>query len=113
MSNKRMTGKDYRKAMDNLDKETEALEARIHVRFDELRKKYPEAIIDDAVPAKGIKEVKCKDVSDHWANETMGCVNKIRYIERIEKWSADQQKIEQLYLEIPDEIKKTLKKLSD
>jgi hypothetical protein len=112
MTTKRMTGKDYRKAMNDHYEEIEVLKTRIHKRFDELRKKYPEAIIEEAVAWKEKKEMRCKDVSDHWF-EIMGWVQELKYIEMVEKWSADQQKIKQLYLEIPDELKDTLKRLSD
>lgn len=103
MSTKRMTGIDYRREWNLIKQSEKSLKAHVQQRLYELMRKYPDAKIIEST-AQELLDKKVADMSLH----TM-----ITYIEIIEKWSADQQKIEQLYIEMPDEIKKTLKKLSD
>ena len=99
MATKRMTGIDYRREWHLIQQSEKSLKAHVQVRLKELVKKYPDVPMPDVL-------------RNEWA-DGMSTYGMIGCIERIEKWSADQQKIEQLYIEMPDEMKKTLKKLSD
>jgi hypothetical protein len=104
MATKRMTGEDFHKELKSLEASMTSLDAHVRSRLLELVKKYPDAPITS--------DAKGKHMTQKWLNGLMtGTV--IHVIEKIEKWSADQQKIEQLYLDMPDGIKETLEKLSD
>jgi hypothetical protein len=104
MTTKRKTGIDYRKEWDDIQQIEKSLSAHVRVRIKELCKKYPDAPITADATAKNMNKL--------WLS-SLPTTAVIYLIEKIEKWSADQQKIEQLYIEMPDEIKKTLKKLSE
>jgi hypothetical protein len=104
MTTKRMTGKDYRKELNELEKSIKSLDAHTRSRLLELVKIYPDAPISS--------DAKGKHMNKKWLSG-LPTDTVIYLIEKIEKWSASQQKIEQLYIEMPDEIKKTLKRLSD
>jgi hypothetical protein len=104
MKAKRMTGVDYHKEYDELNKGLKSLDAHVRKRLLELVKIYPDAPISSDATGKHMTKL--------WLN-AIRTDTVIYLIEKIEKWSAEQQKIEQLYLEMPDEIKKTLKKLND
>ena len=108
MSKNRMTGNEYYQEYKDLNKSQESLKTHVEKRLSDLIKKYPDAV----VVHKDGDPMLCKHMTEIWFNQ-LTVEGKIRYIVNIEKWSADQQKIKQLYLEIPDEIKKTLEKLSD
>jgi hypothetical protein len=106
---KRMTGKDYRKELNELEKNMKSLEVHVRSRALELCKKYPDAPIT--------RRAKGKDMTKKWINGLMTSTM-IFIIEKIEKWSSDQEKIEQLtfdniYKEIQDKMGETLEKLSD
>ena len=110
---KRMTGKDYRKELKELNKSILSLKAHIEARLLELIAKYPEVVVVD----KGISKFLCRHITKIWFQD-LSLESKIAYIESIERWSADQQGSEQLtidkiYKELPGEIKKTLEKLND
>jgi hypothetical protein len=95
-----MTGIDYRREWNLIQQSKKSLKAHVEQRLRELIAKYPE------MPE--MPEILRND----WFGN-MSTFGMIGCIERIEKWSTDQQKIEQLYIEMPDDIKKTLKKLKD
>jgi hypothetical protein len=99
MATERKRGKDYRREWNLIQQSEKSLKAHVQARLKELVKKYPDIPMPDVL-------------RNEWA-DGMSTYGMIGCIERIEKWSADQQKIEQLYIEMPDEIKKTLKKLKD
>lgn len=105
----RKTGKDYRKELTELEKSRKSLDAHARSRVLELAKKYPNApISSDAVG---------KHMTKKWLNSLP--TNTVIYlIEKIEEWSASQQKTEQLiidniYKEAKGKMNTTLKKLSD
>lgn len=99
MATERKRGKDYRREWNLIQQSEKSLKAHVQARLKELVKKYPDIPMPDVL-------------RNEWA-DGMSTYGMIGCIEKIEKWSADQQKIEQLYIEMPDEIKKTLKKLKD
>jgi hypothetical protein len=105
MKNKRMTGIDYRREWHLIKQSEKSLKAHSQQRLNELMKKYPDAKILESTAKELVdKKIDVTELSLHTI---------ITYIEIIEKWSADQQKIEQLYIEMPDELKSTLKRLKD
>jgi hypothetical protein len=116
MATKRKTGDDYIKELTELDNAKTSLKAHTTARLRELIKRYPDAIVIDN-NLKNFDNFLCKDIKEAWL-DTMTTLEVIRYIQNIEKWLAGKEKLKQLtideiYNEIPDEIKRTLKKLSD
>ena len=99
MATKRMTGIDYRREWNLIQQSEKSLRAHVQARLTELVKKYPDMPMPDVL-------------RNEWT-DGISTYGMIGCIEKIEKWSASQQKIKQLYIELPDEIKKTLKKLAD
>jgi Zn-dependent M16 (insulinase) family peptidase len=111
MTTKRKTGSDYRREWNLIKQSEKSLKAHVQQRLNELMKKYPDAKIIECT-AQELLDRKADGMSLH----TM-----ITYIEIIEKWSADQQKVEQLtidkiydkiYNETKGKFDATLKNLS-
>ena len=50
---KRLTAKDYKKQLEAVSKEKEALETRIVKRAKDLCKKYPDIVVAETTPNKG------------------------------------------------------------
>lgn len=82
MSTKRMTGIDYRREWNLLQQEGKSLEAHVRVRLYDLIKKYPDAKIDANTTAK--------ELTNLWI-DYITSIEIIKYIEKIEDWSAAQQ----------------------
>ena len=106
MTTKRMTGKDYRKEYKELTKSLKSLDAHISKRLQEICEIHPDAEVAAGLNGKWF-------ASRPDTIKGLQIATRIKFIENVEKWSADQQKIEQLYIEMPEELKKTMKKLSD
>ena len=90
MTNKRMTGKDYRK--EYVANKTAYMSLKAHVK-DRLRiliTLYPEAPIN-----KNEKTIKASDIDTEWF-EQMSTQLRISIIETIEEWSEEQQGVQQL-----------------
>jgi len=104
-----MTGIDYRRELNLIRQSENSLRAHVEERLLQLKKLYPDAEIDS--------NSKIKELSSIWI-KNMTTITMIKHIEKIEAWSAEQQKVEQLtidkiYEELPSEMKETLKKLGD
>jgi hypothetical protein len=106
-----MKGIDYSREWNLIQQSGNSLRAHAIERLLNLSKLHPESVVIENYLGS-VDSVKAKTLSECWIKSLM-TEDIIEYIERIEKWSADQQKVEQLYIEMPDEIKKTLKKLSE
>jgi hypothetical protein len=91
MATKRMTGKDYRKLQEEIRQNEKSLDSHVRQRILELVKIYPDATITQALSGKHINEKFIK----HLPASTI-----ITLIERIEKWSEDQQNVIQKKIEI-------------
>lgn len=89
MTNKRMTGKDYRKEYVANKVAYKSLRAHVDSRLRELVKLYPDATVNKA------SRLKANSVDDMWM-ETMSTELKISFIENIEQWSEEQQGVQQL-----------------
>jgi hypothetical protein len=96
---KRMTGIDYRREWHLIQQSEKSLKAHVKERLNELVKKYP--------------DMPMPEILINFWTDGMSTLGMIGCIEKIEEWSAEQQKVEQLYIEMPDELKKTLKNLGD
>jgi hypothetical protein len=94
MESIRKTGQDYRKEMIDLQKSLESLDVHVTERLIELAKIHPEAII----VKKSCDEYKAKCLTKNWV-EGLSMESRIKYIENIEKWSAELQKVQQLKIE--------------
>lgn len=86
MATKRMTGKDYKKELSDLDTKTRSLEGKVNARLLELTTAYPN--ID--LPCSRAGGLKCHNISHPWIIEETRLDAKIRYIETIEKFLADK-----------------------
>jgi hypothetical protein len=86
-----MTGKDYRKEWNSIQQSTISLKAHVEERLKELVRKYPDAKIDF--------NTKAKEFS-HIGLECLSTFGMIVYIEKIEKWSADQQPVIQTKIKL-------------
>ena len=89
MTNKRMTGKDYRKEYVANKVAYKSLRAHVDSRLRELVKLYPDATVNKA------SRLKANVVDDVWM-DTMSTELKISFIENIEQWSEEQQGVQQL-----------------
>jgi DNA mismatch repair protein MutH len=106
MATKRKTGIDYRKELNELRKSEISINAHIKNRIITLSEKYPDAVI--ILSPSG--NIKANALTKDWLNK-MPIDMRLIVLERIEKYSARIEKVEQLtidkiYNEIPDESKK-------
>ena len=81
-----MTGKDYRKELLEIRKSEKSLIAHIDSRLRELLTLYPDAHVIHGI------ERKARDIDEYWLS-TMSVDFMIEFIESIEEWSAEQQKV--------------------
>ena len=81
-----MTGKDYKKSLENLRMKEKALDVRITKRLLELVSIYPNAVIGNVMN----DEVKALSLSPNYVN-TLPIERRIEYIDRIET-SMNNQK---------------------
>jgi hypothetical protein len=100
---KRMTGKDYLKELDELEKSQKSLESHIKTRLKELIKKHPDISIGN---------LKIENLDGLSTYATVAC------IEMIEKQLEKRQKVKQLtidhiYKEAKGKMDKALKEMSD
>ena len=86
MVTKRMTGKDYRKELLEIRKSEKSLIAHIDSRLRELLTLSPDAHVIQGI------ERKARDIDEYWLS-TMSVDFMIEFIESIEEWSAEQQKV--------------------
>jgi hypothetical protein len=86
---KRMTGKDYRKEYDEMMKTEKSLYSHTTNRLRELLKLYPNACVDKRCT------LHSKDVTEDWLNTMSLCLT-ISFICGIERWSEEQQGVQQL-----------------
>jgi hypothetical protein len=84
--NKRATGKDYRREWDRIQQEEESLKAHADKRLEDLIKKYPDVPIFSDMTSKEISK---------WGILNSSTSEVIRYIEKIEQWSAEQNPVVQ------------------
>ena len=91
---KRMTGKDYRKEWQEIQQSEKSLKAHVDKRLRELIEKYPEAEIS-ILRGNGVEKIKCSDITVEWFDD-LSTFGMIGYIEKIEKWSEEQQGVQQL-----------------
>lgn len=93
MTTKRMNANDYRREHKKVLKEIEVLDKQVTNRLNELVCLFPQAILYDYIKAKSLVPQYV---------EYLTTASKIGYIEIIEKWSIDQQKIVQLEIKHSD-----------
>lgn len=86
----RMTGKDYRKELEDLEARKKSLRAHVLKRLKDLIKLYPDAQIHD-----NDKALTASMLSESFI-EAISTTVKIRFIENIERWSEEQQGVQQL-----------------
>lgn len=84
-----MTGKDYKKSLENLRMKEKALDVRITKRLLELVSIYPNAVIGNVMN----DEVKALSLSPNYVN-TLPIERRIEYIDRIETSMNDQKQLE-------------------
>ena len=84
MATRRKTGEDYRTEWNEIQQNTISLKGHVKARLKELIKKYPDARVDFNTVAKEFSHV--------W-RESLSTYGMIGYIEKIEKWSAEQQPV--------------------
>jgi|ADurb_Met_02_Slu_FD_contig_31_241215_length_393_multi_4_in_0_out_0_1 hypothetical protein len=85
----RMTGKDYKKSLENLRMKEKALDVRITKRLLELVSIYPNAVIGNVMN----DEVKALSLSPNYVN-TLPIERRIEYIDRIETSMNNQKQLE-------------------
>ena len=95
MATKRMTGKNYKKELSDLDTKTRSLEGKVNVRLLELTTAYP----DVDLPCSRAGGLKCKEIAHKWIIEETTLSAKIEYIEAIEKYIADKHPHKQTNIE--------------
>lgn len=95
MKDKRMTGLDYRKKLKELTTELNSLDVHITDRLCELVRIHPEAVIQKLYDG----DVQAKCLTPRSWIETLDVKKRIEYIEKIEKWSSERQRIVQLEIE--------------
>jgi hypothetical protein len=86
-----MTGIDYRREWNLIVQEQKSLEAHARERLYGLIKLYPNAQIDLNTTAKELSEIWIENIS---------ALKLIGYIEKIEEWSALQQKVVQTKIKL-------------
>ncbi len=86
-----MTGQDYLKEYNDLKHSLLSLDSHITERLMFLSTKFPEAIIIN----HRVDPIKAKCLTKGWV-ERESVENRILYIQNIEKWNSDQEKIKQL-----------------
>jgi hypothetical protein len=91
MSTKRMTGIDYRREWHLIQQEVMSLEAHVRERLKELIKIHPDAEIDVNTTAK--------ELTNRWINH-ISPLEIIKYIEKIEASSAEQQSVIQTKIKL-------------
>jgi hypothetical protein len=122
MTTRRKTSVDFRKDLEEIKKSEIALSNRVDKRIMEMARIHPEFVWNvnknDPDPIRrnyilgGGFQLDKPDRYRTWISWwTLN--QRLRLLEKIEKYSASKEKVEQLYLEIPDELKDTLKRLSD
>jgi hypothetical protein len=94
MDKKRMTGADYRKEYKELNKSLESLKSHVDMRLRELLTLYPDAEIS-IIRGHGVEKIRCIDITVEWFDD-LSTFGMIGYIEKIEKWSEEQQGVQQL-----------------
>jgi len=106
MATKRKTSVDYRKEYMETVTIQKGIRNHLVARIRVMINKYPDARI--------LKGMKAKEfINDRDWKLSFDTTTLLFILDRLERFSANQQKVEQLYLEIPTEIKKTLKDLDD
>ncbi len=86
---KRLSAQDLRKKHDDLNQKVEALEARIKARLNELVKAHPDVIVAYQADAERTP-LKAKSLESKGYIDDMGATSCLIYIERIEKYLAEQ-----------------------
>ena len=98
MAAKRMTGKDYKKELQELNRQIKSLEVKVNARLYELTTKYP----DVDLPTSRAGGLKCSNMVAHiWIIQETTIEAKIEYIETIEKYLAEQHPHKQTEIEFP------------
>jgi len=94
MTKSRMTGKDYRKEWQEIQQSQKSLKAHVDERLRILLTLYPEAEIS-ILRGNGVEKIRCSDITSEWFDD-LSTYGMIGYIEKIEKWSEQQQGVVQL-----------------
>lgn len=97
MTTKRMTGKDYKKELQELNRQTKSLQVKVNARLYELTTKYP----DVDLPTSRAGGLKCSNITHIWIIEETTLSTKIEYIQAIEKYLTDQHPHKQTEIEFP------------
>jgi hypothetical protein len=97
MAAKRMTGKDYKKELQELNRQIKSLEVKVNARLYELTTKYP----DVDLPTSRAGGLKCSNIAHIWIIEETTLSAKIEYIETIEKYLTEQHPHKQTEIEFP------------
>lgn len=92
MTAKRKSGQDLRKQYADLNDKVRALEVRINARLKELIQAYPDAIIGTS--ADNV-QLKAKGLDSDYYLSNIGTDGALMYIEKIEKYLADQHPFQQ------------------
>jgi hypothetical protein len=95
MATKRMTGKDYRKLLVDLNNKRRDLNLATGQRLLELANKYPNVDL----PTSRAGGLKCKNIANKWLIDDLNVEAIIEYIEAIEKYLADTHPHKQTKIE--------------
>ena len=101
-TNKRMTAKDYRKELSDLQKQQNVLEARIRNRASELCEKYPDVVIGTEYGKTNSNE---RIFAGQYKGFLISCASvdiALTIIETIEKYLADKHPHKQTTIEFPN-----------
>lgn len=92
---KRLTAKQLRKQHADLNDKVRALEVRIDARLKELIQAHPDAVIGTSTDNV---QLKAKALDSEYYLSNIGTDGALMYIEKIEKYLADQHPYQQLEL---------------
>jgi hypothetical protein len=106
MTTKRKTSVDYRKEYEETVVTQKRIKNYLTGRVRSMSQKYPNARVLEGMKAQEL-------LNDRDWEMSFDIPTLLFVLDRLERFSASQQKIEQLYLTMPDEMRETLKKLND
>src|ERR1035437_7941805 len=98
MTAKRMTGKDYKKELQELNNKERSLKALTSRRLLELVTKYPNVDL----PTSRAGGLKCNNIASKFLIDDFNIESIILYIEAIEKYLADKHSHKQTTIDFSD-----------
>jgi hypothetical protein len=95
MSETKKTAADYRKDLKCLQDRIAALEARISDRLQNLCQRFPDAVIEVKLNAADSTMIKARAIGSVNYIGMIKTEDRLKYIEKIEKWIEDQNPVKQ------------------